>query len=181
MVQAFLKKWWVESDFKAPNLPLSLRRKCSGCHYNSIYNNTICLVASYFVYVFIKCIYVYWYEARFSFQIRFMLFNRYMTCVISRVGISYSAHLFRFLCCVFCFVCLRPVSCLSECYQFLCIVLISPSVFSNVYIIAHVMYAYLMISSFYMNRIGVIMVNVLAASAVLDHWFESRSDQTKVF
>jgi hypothetical protein len=21
--QAFLKKWWVESDFKAPNLPLS--------------------------------------------------------------------------------------------------------------------------------------------------------------
>jgi hypothetical protein len=21
-VQAFLKKWWVESDFKAPNLPL---------------------------------------------------------------------------------------------------------------------------------------------------------------
>ena len=27
MVQAFLKKWWVESDFKAPNLPLSLRLK----------------------------------------------------------------------------------------------------------------------------------------------------------
>ena len=25
MVQAFLKKWWVESDFKAPNLPHSLR------------------------------------------------------------------------------------------------------------------------------------------------------------
>ena len=24
MVQAFLKKWWFESDFKAPNLPLSL-------------------------------------------------------------------------------------------------------------------------------------------------------------
>jgi hypothetical protein len=39
-VQAFLKKWWVESDFKAPNLPLSLRLKVSGCHYNSIYNNT---------------------------------------------------------------------------------------------------------------------------------------------
>ena len=35
-VQAFLKKWWVESDFKAPNLPLSLRFKGSGCHYNSI-------------------------------------------------------------------------------------------------------------------------------------------------
>jgi hypothetical protein len=32
---AFLKKWWVESDFKAPNLPLSLRFKGSGCHYNS--------------------------------------------------------------------------------------------------------------------------------------------------
>ena len=40
LVQAFLKKWWVESDFNAPNLPLSLRLKVSGCHYNSIYNNT---------------------------------------------------------------------------------------------------------------------------------------------
>jgi hypothetical protein len=27
LVLAFLKKWWVESDFKAPNLPLSLRFK----------------------------------------------------------------------------------------------------------------------------------------------------------
>ena len=33
MVQAFLKKWWVELDFKAPNLPLSVRLKGSGCHY----------------------------------------------------------------------------------------------------------------------------------------------------
>ena len=40
LVHAFLKKWWVESDFKAPNLPLPLRLKASGCHYNSIYNNT---------------------------------------------------------------------------------------------------------------------------------------------
>jgi hypothetical protein len=40
LVQAFLKKWWIESDFKAPNLPLSLRLKGSGCHYYSIYNNT---------------------------------------------------------------------------------------------------------------------------------------------
>jgi hypothetical protein len=23
LVQAFLKKWWVETDFKAPTLPLS--------------------------------------------------------------------------------------------------------------------------------------------------------------
>jgi hypothetical protein len=29
LVQAFLKKWWVESDFKAPNLPLSLRLSLS--------------------------------------------------------------------------------------------------------------------------------------------------------
>jgi hypothetical protein len=29
LVQAFLKKWWVESDFKAPSLPLSLRLKVS--------------------------------------------------------------------------------------------------------------------------------------------------------
>ena len=40
LVQAFPKKWCIESDFKAPNLPLSLRFKGSGCHYNSIYNNT---------------------------------------------------------------------------------------------------------------------------------------------
>jgi hypothetical protein len=36
LVQAFLKKWWVESDFKASNLPLSLRFKGSGCHCNSV-------------------------------------------------------------------------------------------------------------------------------------------------
>jgi hypothetical protein len=40
LVHAFLKKWWVESVFKMPNLPLSLRLKVAGCHYNSIYNNT---------------------------------------------------------------------------------------------------------------------------------------------
>jgi hypothetical protein len=40
LVQAFLKKLWFESDFKAANLPLSLRLKVSGCHYKSIYNNT---------------------------------------------------------------------------------------------------------------------------------------------
>jgi hypothetical protein len=40
LVESFLKKWWVESDFKTPNLPLSLRLKGSGCHYNSIFNNT---------------------------------------------------------------------------------------------------------------------------------------------
>jgi hypothetical protein len=32
LVQTFLKKWWVESDFKAPNLPLLLRLKVSGLH-----------------------------------------------------------------------------------------------------------------------------------------------------
>jgi hypothetical protein len=32
----YSKKWWVESDFKAPNLPLSLWFKGSGCHCNSI-------------------------------------------------------------------------------------------------------------------------------------------------
>jgi hypothetical protein len=32
LVQACLKQWWVESDFKVPNLPLSLRLKGSGCH-----------------------------------------------------------------------------------------------------------------------------------------------------
>ena len=40
LVQAFPKKWWVESDLTAPNLPLPLRLKGSGCRYNSILNNT---------------------------------------------------------------------------------------------------------------------------------------------
>jgi hypothetical protein len=40
LIYSQLRKWWVESDFKAPKLPLSLRLKVSGCHYNSIYNNT---------------------------------------------------------------------------------------------------------------------------------------------
>ena len=32
LVQAFPKKWWVESDFTAPNLPLPLRLKGSTKH-----------------------------------------------------------------------------------------------------------------------------------------------------
>jgi hypothetical protein len=40
LVQAFPKKWWVQSDFTAPNLPLPLRLKGYGCHYDSIFNNT---------------------------------------------------------------------------------------------------------------------------------------------
>ena len=40
LVQAFLKKWLVKSDFKTPNLPLSLRLKGFSCHYNIIYINT---------------------------------------------------------------------------------------------------------------------------------------------
>ena len=40
LVQAFLKKWSIESDFTAPNLPLPLRLKGSGCHYNNIFKNT---------------------------------------------------------------------------------------------------------------------------------------------
>jgi len=39
LVQAFPKKWWVESDFTASNLPLPLRLKGSA-RYNSIFNNT---------------------------------------------------------------------------------------------------------------------------------------------
>ena len=32
LVQAFPKKWWVKSDITAPNLPIPLRLKGSGCH-----------------------------------------------------------------------------------------------------------------------------------------------------
>jgi hypothetical protein len=46
MVQAFPKKWWVESDFTAPNFPLPLRLKGSGCHNNSILTilGQICII-----------------------------------------------------------------------------------------------------------------------------------------
>ena len=37
LVQAFPKKWWVESDFMAPNLTLPLRLKGSGCRYKKRY------------------------------------------------------------------------------------------------------------------------------------------------
>ena len=57
MVQAFLKKWWVESDFKAPNLPLSLRLKGSDCHYYSIYN----ILYTLKIHVYFK-LFVYTYE-----------------------------------------------------------------------------------------------------------------------
>jgi hypothetical protein len=92
--------------------------------------------------------------------------------------------IFSDFCVVFFFFCLSSSRVLS--IQILsvsldCPFLISPSVFSNVYIITHLMYAYLTMSSFYMNRIDGILVDVLAASAVLDHRFESRSVQTKVF
>jgi hypothetical protein len=40
LAQAFPKKWWVKSDFTAPNLPLPLRLTGSGFHYGSIFNNT---------------------------------------------------------------------------------------------------------------------------------------------
>jgi hypothetical protein len=47
LVQAFLKKWWVESDFKAPNLPLShLRHRILYCFDNYF---------TYFVPVFKYC------------------------------------------------------------------------------------------------------------------------------
>jgi hypothetical protein len=39
LVQAFLKKWWVESDFKAPNIPLSVKEQiliCTKKHYNRL-------------------------------------------------------------------------------------------------------------------------------------------------
>ena len=40
LVQSFPKKWRVESDLTASNLPLPLRLKGSGCYYNSNFNNT---------------------------------------------------------------------------------------------------------------------------------------------
>jgi hypothetical protein len=36
LVQAFLKKWWVESDFKAPNLPFHYGSKLTVCDFFAI-------------------------------------------------------------------------------------------------------------------------------------------------
>jgi hypothetical protein len=44
LVQAFLKKWWVESDFKAPNLPLSLRLTDFVCLYNYEFGLSLCKI-----------------------------------------------------------------------------------------------------------------------------------------
>jgi hypothetical protein len=41
LIQAFPKKWWVESDFTAPNLPLSLQFKGFGCEIYSVSAETM--------------------------------------------------------------------------------------------------------------------------------------------
>jgi hypothetical protein len=47
LVQAFLKKWWVESDFKAPNLPLSLRFKMTIiCRKNKLILTKVVIVVA---------------------------------------------------------------------------------------------------------------------------------------
>jgi hypothetical protein len=61
LVQASLKKWWVESDFKAPNLPLSLRLKVSGCHYNSMSLSLVLLLTTVLPVLFKYC-YTYCYS-----------------------------------------------------------------------------------------------------------------------
>jgi hypothetical protein len=74
------------------------------------------------------------------------------------VGPCCSLYYSSFLCCVLCFACHCP--CLF--YPNVASFLISPSVFSNVYIITHLMYAYLVPASYktsavifiYSRRIG---------------------------
>ena len=50
MALTFPKKWWVEPDFKAPNLPFPLRLKGSGCHYNIYWDKLGIIVVSAVVY-----------------------------------------------------------------------------------------------------------------------------------
>ena len=70
MVQAFLKKWWVESDLKAPNLPLSVRLKGSGSVYWTIY--------IYLVFCLFVCLcYVDYYWMSYSIQKRMVLCSIY--------------------------------------------------------------------------------------------------------
>jgi hypothetical protein len=133
------------------------------------------------VYSGVQCVLHIWITRRMSYKKQGLLTLRWHQGSLPAFGGFCAAHLFRFLCCVLCFVYLRSVSCLSKCCQFLWIVHSwFPLRFSLTFIL-YVMYACLMISSFYMSLISSIMVNVLAASTVLDHGFESRSVQTKVF
>jgi hypothetical protein len=56
LVQGFPKKWWGESDFTAPNIPLPLQLKDSGCHYNSIFSNTETAYYLYFNSAWSLCV-----------------------------------------------------------------------------------------------------------------------------
>jgi hypothetical protein len=53
LVQAFLKQWWVESDFKAPNLPLSLRPIGEG-----LYPAAGDTGSYFFIHVFLTAVYI---------------------------------------------------------------------------------------------------------------------------
>jgi hypothetical protein len=60
LVQPFLKKWWVEPDFKAQNLPLSLLFEGSGYRYYSGMYNYIDIVL--FMILYCSCLlYCSWY------------------------------------------------------------------------------------------------------------------------
>jgi hypothetical protein len=68
LVQAFLKKWWVESDFKAPNLPLSWRLKLSGCHYILLEVSSLDLFRPSFIFLLLISFYLFSFDIkRFSY------------------------------------------------------------------------------------------------------------------
>jgi hypothetical protein len=61
LVQAFLKKWWVESDFKAPNLPLSLLLKGSGSH-----RRVASISANIYQLIYSGCHFYWWKKPKYS-------------------------------------------------------------------------------------------------------------------
>jgi hypothetical protein len=56
LVQAFLKKWWVESDFKAPNINCKLDSLGARITMSSAYNRRLKLVPSMSILLFIDLI-----------------------------------------------------------------------------------------------------------------------------
>jgi hypothetical protein len=105
--------------------------------YKMINNNHIYIIRHIFIYWCCRCKY------NFTFLLRpvdLLCDDKLIYAYAAAFGCTSSAifiaHFLSFLCCVFCFDGLRPVSCIPNVVSFVfldCSFLISPSVFSNLY------------------------------------------------